>query len=331
MKKVLLCLLCIILLVSCGKKNEEAEKPLLVLRYGDNQPDYYPTTRAARYFSQKVEEKSEGKIKIEVYGDGRLGNENDVFRMVEYGGVDFMRLSIGTLSAFYPEFQILQLPYLFSSSEHMWRVLDGYVGEYFLSILNGDSIGLSWFDAGARSIYTIEKIDTLEDLKNKVIRTQENDKMEDIFSLFGATTIQIPYGSVYSELMKKTIDGAENNFPSYIYTGHADVARFVFLDEHMRLPEIMVMSRKAMEEIKAIDESLLEIIKEASIEAGIYERQLWKEEEEKAKRDALKKGCIITYPSNEEKEKWENAVSPIYDTLSEENTKIVEIIKSLDE
>ena len=161
MKKILLCLLSIFLLFSCAKNNAEKEGPLLILRYGDNQPDYYPTTRAARYFSQLVEERSGGRIEIEVYGDGKLGNENDVFRMVEYGGVDFMRLSIGTLSAFYPEFQILQLPYLFSSSEHMWKVLDGEVGEYFLSILNGDSIGLSWFDAGARSVYTIDKIDTL--------------------------------------------------------------------------------------------------------------------------------------------------------------------------
>ena len=331
MKKILLCLLSIFLLFSCAKNNAEKEEPLLILRYGDNQPDYYPTTRAARYFSQLVEERSGGRIEIEVYGDGKLGNENDVFRMVEYGGVDFMRLSIGTLSAFYPEFQILQLPYLFSSSEHMWKVLDGEVGEYFLSILNGDSIGLSWFDAGARSVYTIDKIDTLSDLDGKVIRTQENDKMEEIFTLLGASTIQIPYGSVYSELMKKTIDGAENNFPSYMYTGHSDVARFVFLDEHMRLPEIMIMSRKAMEEIAEIDESLLVVIKEAAIEAGLFERELWREEEEKAKRDAIIKGCVVTYPSFDELEKWKDAVSPIYDSLDPESKRIVEEIKSLDQ
>lgn len=331
MKKILLCLLSIFLLFSCAKNNAEKEEPLLILRYGDNQPDYYPTTRAARYFSQLVEERSGGRIEIEVYGDGKLGNENDVFRMVEYGGVDFMRLSIGTLSAFYPEFQILQLPYLFSSSEHMWKVLDGEVGEYFLSILNGDSIGLSWFDAGARSVYTIDKIDTLSDLDGKVIRTQENDKMEEIFSLLCASTIQIPYGSVYSELMKKTIDGAENNFPSYMYTGHSDVARFVFLDEHMRLPEIMIMSRKAMEEIAEIDESLLVVIKEAAIEAGLFERELWREEEEKAKRDAIIKGCVVTYPSFDELEKWKDTVSPIYDSLDPESKRIVEEIKSLDQ
>lgn len=331
MKKILLCMLSILLLFSCAKNNVEKEEPLLILRYGDNQPDYYPTTRAARYFSQLVEERSGGRIEIEVYGDGKLGNENDVFRMVEYGGVDFMRLSIGTLSAFYPEFQILQLPYLFSSSEHMWKVLDGEVGEYFLSILNGDSIGLSWFDAGARSVYTIDKIDTLSDLEGKVIRTQENDKMEEIFSLLGASTIQIPYGSVYSELMKKTIDGAENNFPSYMYTGHSDVARFVFLDEHMRLPEIMIMSRKAMEEIAEIDESLLVVIKEAAIEAGLFERELWRGEEDKAKRDAIIKGCVVTYPSFDELEKWKDAVSPIYDSLDPESKKIVEEIKSLDQ
>lgn len=328
MKKILISLLVVmLLLVSCSKKEAEESKPLLVLRYGDNQPEYYPTTRAARYFSQIVEEKSGGRIEIEVYGDGKLGSENEVFRMLEYGGVDFMRLSIGTLSAFYPEFEILQLPYLFSSSDHMWRVLDGEVGEYFLSLLNGDSIGLSWFDAGARSIYTRDQIETLSDLKGKIIRTQENDQMEAIFSLFGAETIQIPYGSVYSELMKRTIDGAENNFPSYIYTGHSDVAKFVFLDEHMRLPEIMIMSRKAMEEISAIDSDLIYIIYEAAMEASLYERQLWKEEEEKAKRDAIKNSCIITYPTEEELAKWKEAVSPIYDELSPEAAEMVERIR----
>ena len=194
-----------------------------------------------------------------------------------------------------------------------------------------EKVALSWFDAGARSIYTIDKIDTLSDLEGKVIRTQENDKMEEIFSLLGASTIQIPYGSVYSELMKNTIDGAENNFPSYMYTGHSDVARFVFLDEHMRLPEIMVMSRKAMEEISELDESLLDVIKEAAIAAGEYERELWREEEEKAKRDAIIKGCVVTYPSFDELEKWKDAVSPIYDSLDPESKRIVEEIKSLDQ
>ena len=155
--------------------------------------------------------------------------------------------------------------------------------------------------------------------------------MEEIFSLLGASTIQIPYGSVYSELMKNTIDGAENNFPSYMYTGHSDVARFVFLDEHMRLPEIMVMSRKAMEEISELDESLLNVIKEAAIAAGEYERELWREEEEKAKRDAIIKGCVVTYPSYDELEKWKDAVSPIYDSLDPESKRIVEEIKSLDQ
>ncbi|MGN1164166.1 MAG: TRAP transporter substrate-binding protein [Candidatus Ornithospirochaeta sp.] len=328
MKKILPLLLVLVLLFpSCSRKGEREERPLLVLRYGDNQPDYYPTTRAARYFADRVEEESGGRIRIEVYGDGRLGNENDVFRMLEYGGVDFMRLSIGTLSAFYPEFEILQLPYLFSSSEHMWRVLDGEIGDQFLSRLNGASIGLSWFDAGARSIYTREQISSLSDLKGKLIRTQENEKMEEIFSLFGANTIQIPYGSVYSELMKRTIDGAENNFPSYMYTGHSDVARYVFLDEHMRLPEVMVVSSAALSAIRELDPDLVEVVRKAAGEAGKYERELWREEEAKAKRDAMAGGCILTYPNDGEIEEWKKAVEPIYESLGEEEKSLVERIK----
>lgn len=330
MKKVLPLLLFVFIFffVSCSKNHNTDNEPLLVLRYGDNQGEYYPTTRAARYFADRVKEKSGGRIEIEVYGDGKLGSENEVFRMLEYGGVDFMRLSIGTLSAFYPEFGILQLPYLFSSSEHMWRVLDGGIGEEFMSYLNQKSIGLAWFDAGARSIYTREQISSLSDLEDKLIRTQENDEMEYIFSLLGARTIQIPYGSVYSELKKKTIDGAENNFPSYMYTGHSDVAKYVFLDEHMRLPELMVMGKKAEESIAALGDDLLDIIRQCAKEAGVFERELWTEEESKAKRDAISSSCIIVYPTEEELNLWKEAVTPIYDALEESEREMVERVRA---
>ena len=91
------------------------------------------------------------------------------------------------------------------------------------------------------------------------------------------------------------------------------------------------MIKKAIKEITAIDDSLLDVIKEAAIEAGKYERELWREEEEKAKRDAIIKGCVVTYPSFDELEKWKDDVSPIYDSLDPESKRIVEKIKSLDQ
>ena len=88
-----------------------------LLRYADNQPKDYPTTKAAEYFAQLVEERTGGQIRIRVYADAALGDEISVFRQLQFGGIDFARASVGTLAGFVPEMEILQLPYLFADNE----------------------------------------------------------------------------------------------------------------------------------------------------------------------------------------------------------------------
>ncbi|MCR5732182.1 MAG: TRAP transporter substrate-binding protein DctP, partial [Sphaerochaetaceae bacterium] len=141
-------------------------------------------------------------------------------------------------------------------------------------------------------------------------------------------TIQIPYGSVYSALQVGKVDGAENNMPSYLYTGHYESAPYVFMDEHFRLPEMVVMSGKAKEEIAALGPEFLEIVKSCARESGTYERSLWKKEEYSALNDLKKKGVAITVPDKVEKERFKEAMSVIYNDLSEENASIVDKIKN---
>lgn len=215
-------LLCLFLLALCGcGGTAEDDIPLLILRYGDNQPEDYPTTKAAEYFAQLVEERTKGKICVRLYCNGELGDENQVFEQVQFGGIDMARVSLGTLAEYHPEVGVLQLPFLYDNAEHMWRVLDGPIGEEFLTgTRQADVIGLSWFDAGARSFYTREPIDSLDDLKGLTIRVQESTLMRRMVELLGAEAVQIPYNDVYSALQTAKIDGAENNWPSYAATGH---------------------------------------------------------------------------------------------------------------
>ena len=94
-KSVLLFLLIILLFPSCGKKDSEVQKPEFILRYADNQAPNYPTTQAAIKFSELVSDRTQGKIKIIVYPNGALGNENEVLKHVIFGGIDFSRFSLG--------------------------------------------------------------------------------------------------------------------------------------------------------------------------------------------------------------------------------------------
>ena len=197
------------------------DMPELILRYAENQPEGYPTTEAAYAFADLVEEKTGGRVQIRVYSNGVLGSEDSVVEQMEYGGIDFSRISVMSLGEFMPELYVLQLPFLYKDSDHMWRVLDGPIGETFLASIQ-DSIGLTaltWFDAGVRHFYTNEPVTSLDDLKGLYIRVAESSLMEEIIQDLGAVPVRLAYDDVYSALAKEDIDGAENNWPSYDYTG----------------------------------------------------------------------------------------------------------------
>lgn len=93
-----------------------------------------------------------------VYSGGELGAEQSVIEQMQYGGIDFARVSLSQLAEYQPALSVLQLPFLYTDAPQMWRVLDGEIGDEFLSGLGAmDLVGLSWFDAGVRSFYTRER------------------------------------------------------------------------------------------------------------------------------------------------------------------------------
>lgn len=323
-----LLLLCL-LLCGCAPSGQDTDVPLLILRYADNQPKDYPTTAAAEYFAQLVEERTQGKICVRLYCNGELGDELQVFEQVQFGGIDLARISMGTLSELYPNFGVLLLPYLYDDAEHMWRVLDGTIEENFLtSARQASIIGLSWFDAGARSFYTRQHIAGLEDFRNLTIRVQESALMSRMVELLGAEAVQIPYNDVYSALQTAKIDGAENNWPSYEATGHYQATRYYLLDEHSRVPEMQIMSTVAFDKIAAIDEDYVSIIRQCARECALYERELWLQQESRAEELVRNYGCTITTLTTEQLEEFRKAVLPMYEGYSEEERLLIQQIQN---
>lgn len=322
----LLCLL--LLLCGCGWAEEEQNVPLLILRYADNQPVDYPTTKAAEYFAQLVEQRTQGKICVRLYCNGELGDEVQVFKQIQFGGIDLARFSLGTMSDTCPQFEVLALPFLYDDAEHMWRVLDGPIGEKFLTgARQAGVIGLSWFDAGARSFYTREPIHSLKDLKGLTIRVQESALMTRMVELLGAQYVQIPYNDVYSALQTAKIDGAENNLPSYAATGHYQAARYYLLDEHSRLPEMQVMSTVALDKIAAIDEDYVTIVRQCAKECALYERELWLQEEKAAEELVRDYGCVVTTLTDTQLAEFRQAVQPMYEEYSDEQRVLIQEIR----
>lgn len=327
-RRAALLALCLLLLCSCGGAGEGEQLPLLVLRYADNQPEDYPTTAAAEYFAQLVEQRTQGKIRIRLYCNGELGSENQVLEQVQFGGIDLARVSAITFAEPYPRIGVLLFPFLYDDAAHMWRVLDGPIGEEFLiGARQAGVIGLSWFDAGARSFYTRQPIGGLEDLKGLTIRVQESAFMSRLVELLGAEPVQIPYNDVYSALQTGKIDGAENNWPSYAFTGHYQAARYFLLDEHSRLPEIQIMSTVAMDKIAAIDEDYVAIVQQCARECALYERELWKAQEAESEQLVRAYGCVVTQLTAAQLEQFRQAVLPMYLEYPQEEQALIRRIR----
>ncbi|MGN0906599.1 MAG: TRAP transporter substrate-binding protein [Bullifex sp.] len=330
MKTVILILSVLLLFPSCRKESAQDVRPDIILRYADNQSASFPTTRAASFFADLVSVRTDGRVKILVYPDAQLGNEREVLDQMIYGGIDFSRFSLGTFSEYMKEFEVLELPFLYDDSDHMWRVLDGEVGDEFLEKTGGSGvIGLSWFDAGARNFYTINKVEGLSGLEGMDIRVQESGFMAAIVDAIGANAIQIPYSDVYSSLQTLKIDGAENNYPSYVSMGHSEVAKYMLRDEHIRIPEIQVISRKTYDKLMETDPGLFGIILSCAKESALLERELWTDAEEKALKEMEEEGVVITDVSEEEREMYRAKVMYLYEERSPEERQLLELIRSL--
>ena len=171
--------------------------PELVLLYAENQTADYPTTMGANYFAELVNERTDGRIKILVKYGAELGSESEVIKQLQYGGIAFARVSLSQLAEYIPDMNILQMPYLYSNSEHMWRVLDGEIGDEFLEMTRDYGLtGLSWYDAGARNFYSTKPIRRVEDMAGMNIRVQESAMMADMVSALGADPSKIVYSEV---------------------------------------------------------------------------------------------------------------------------------------
>lgn len=314
------------LITACSGKDPGGGRqdviPEFVLTYAENQAEDYPTTQGAYKFAALVNERTEGKIEIQVNAGGVLGDEKTVIEQMQFGGVDFARVSLSPLAEFVPKLNILQMPYLYTGREHMWEVLEGPIGDDFMNSFGGSNlVALSWYDAGARSFYNRGKpIEKLEDMKGMKIRVQESELMMDTIEALGAKPVPVAYGDVYSGLQTGEFDGAENNWPSYESTRHYEVAKYFTVDEHTRVPELQLAAASTWSKLP---EEYRNIIRQCAQESAEYERKLWIERERTSEERVRKAGCIVTELPDEEKARFREAAEPMYEKYCSDYVDII--------
>jgi tripartite ATP-independent transporter DctP family solute receptor len=322
---IILVVFCI-LLNGCAfqKKDINTHEGQVILRLAENHVKDYPTVRADRLFANLVYERTEENIKIIVYPEGKLGDEESVIEQVKFGVIDMARVSIAPLVTIDESFGVLALPYLYRDKDHMFKVLEGPLGDDFRhSLISNQMYGLAWYDAGARNFYnSIKEIRVPDDMKYLRIRVQEMDLMKDFVRNIGATPVPLVFSEVFGAIQTGIIDGAENNWPSYVSTSHNMVAKYITIGEHIRIPELVIINKITYDRLT---EEQQQIIEECAKEAALYQREEMVKEEEKAREIAIENGSIITVLTAEEREQFKSRALPIYESFKSHEDIIEQI------
>ena len=279
-------------------------------RAADTQSDDYPTVQALRYMGRLIDERTSGRLQIRVFHSRQLGEEKETIEQTRVGAIDLNRTNVALIGSFVPAMNVLAMPFLFRSIDHLQKVLDGPIGTEILDSFEPYGfVGLTFYDSGARSIYdSARPVRSLADLKGLRIRVQQSEQMSDMIRALGAEPVELPYGQVLTGLSTKLIDGAENNWPSFITTGHYKYASFYTLTEHTMSPEVLVMSLKAWKSLSPEDQKLF---RDAALESSRFMRKLWNDLEERSRQQAEAAG--VTVIRDFDRKPFEAAMAPIYE------------------
>lgn len=280
------------------------------LRSSDTHPDGYPTVEAVKIMGKKLKEATNGRLCIEVFHSAQLGEEKDTIEQTQFGVIDMNRVSMGPFNNIIPATQIPSLPYIFRSVDHMHKVMDGPIGEEILAAFSDhDLVGLAFYDGGSRSFYNSEKpIKTMDDLKGMKFRVMQSDLFVDMVSAVGANATPMPYGEVYSSIQTGVIDGAENNWPSYDSSGHYEVAKYYTLDQHLIVPEVVVMSKKTFDGLSPEDQAA---VRQAAKDSVPEMRALWAAREKESEDKIRAAGAEII--TDIDKTPFIEAMVPVYE------------------
>lgn len=305
-----------LLMAACGGGSAADGGQQLLLGHGAAPGN--PRTIAADAFAKQVEERTDGRITVQVQGSEQLGSDAQMLQSVRSGTLDLSANSQGPLAAFVPEVALIGLPFLFDDSGQAYEVLDGQVGDQLadLSEKQGFKV-LAWWDNGIRHITNNKRpINSPADVAGLKIRTPEDAMTVDIFKALGANPTPLAFGELYLALRQGTVDGQENPLTNIASAKLDEVQKYLALTGHKYESTPFVMSEQAWESLTPEDQK---IVQQAAEDARDQQRKLMQEQDESL-RTELAQSMEITEP---DKAPFREATSSVYDKWSKQFPDLV--------
>lgn len=298
----------IILLASCIlMANSALAKTTLKLSH--NQDKSHAVHKAMSYLSEKVKEYSDGDLVIRIYPNATLGNERESLELMNSGALQMVKVNAASLESFASEYSLFGLPFLFKDRDHYYRVLQSDLGKRILKSSESKGfIGLTYYDGGARSLYSNKPITKPEDLAGMKIRVQSSPGAIAMIKALGGIATPMAQGELYTALQQGVVDGGENSTVVYADMRHAEVAKVYSKDEHTMVPDVLVVSTKVLSTLsdknrealyKAADESMLQM-----------KDVIWPEAEKEAYEKIKAMNATVI---EVDKSEFRQRVKPLYD------------------
>ncbi len=270
MKKIIALLLALVMvfaLCACGGSAKEEQTYTIRIGHSDTTQNLIHVS--LEHFAKAVNERTNGRVTIEIYAAEQLGSNKEMIEMVKMGNLDAMMLPSGQQADFCPKFKALSLPFLFSDYKHVYKVLDGEIGQELLEGLEENNlIQLAYWENGLRQFTNSKRpIEKPEDLAGLKFRTPEDQMTMAIFAAYGASASPFAFSELYLALQQGTFDGQENPVANIYANNFQDVQKYLTMVNYQYQPKDMIFSLTTWNKLPAdIQEVLLECAKEFGAE-----------------------------------------------------------------
>lgn len=266
------------------------------LTMGNVNPPKHGTSVAAQAFIDKLTELSGGKIKVTHHHSGALGGEREVAQQIQLGAVDLGPITTAPLSTLVPELSVFQLPYIFRDYDHVFKALDGSdtLTKYYEGVLDKKGFKLVGFiAAGYRGIYGHYPINSIDDVKGKKVRVQEDKILVATFKSLGMISTPIAFPEVATALQTKVIDFAEGGINTFYHNKFYDLVKYVADVRHTHQAVALVMSKASFAKQDAAGQKA---IQDAWMHAREFNRKFILDEDKSIQEQVKAKGVTITKP-----------------------------------
>lgn len=270
---------------------------------------------AAEKFAELVAERTDGAYTIEIHPNGELGDESDLLSSMAAGELEMGIVTSGPFVNYAQDMGVLDLPFLFGSSEEAYAVLDGEVGQELLGSLESANLkGLAYAERGFRNVTnSVRPITTAADMADLKLRVMENEVYAKTFAALGTNATPMAWQETLTALQNGTIEGQENPINViYSYALWESNQKYATLTRHSYATAIITMS---LDKFNALPEDVQTIFKEAAQEAAEYERA-WCAENETEQLQAMKDNGMEVV-EDPDLDSFKAAVQPVYDAYPE--------------